>query len=203
MAKDTIPISPGTGTGTVDVAVDTLADGSKIQRMKVSFGDDGNASDVSSATPLPVTSPTDFPDANALAKLEAIRLLLDGTLDVNVLQLPNGLSTEATLQALVAAVTAQAKAADVQPVALTDDSLVERLVLKALAKLTFSTSGLRVDGSGATLTVNIAASQTLATVSQVAACSQVAMGRATVDGQGIQLSQMAFQQSVRRNLSVS
>jgi hypothetical protein len=85
-------------------------------------------------------------------------------------------------------------------------SFIERLCLKALSKLTYSLSGLRVDAGGSSVTASIAASQTLATVTTVQtvnASNAVAMGRASADGQGIQISCLAYQQGFRRNLIVS
>lgn len=87
-----------------------------------------------------------------------------------------------------------------------EESLIVRIALKALAKLTFSSTGMRVDLQNQAVTANIASSQTLATVTTVGQVSQanaVCMGRATPDGQGIQMSQIAFQQGFRRNLTVS
>ncbi len=78
----------------------------------------------------------------------------------------------------------------------TEPSFLERICLKALAKLTFSMFGLRCDISGQNI-------NTVTTVTTVAACNAVAIGRASADGQGIQLSQLAFEQGFRRNLVVS
>ena len=83
-----------------------------------------------------------------------------------------------------------------QRININDLSFVERIVLKALAKLTFSLNGLRVDASGATLAVTISSGtvttvstvSTVTSVTAVAASSNGALGRATPDGQGIQLS---------------
>jgi hypothetical protein len=92
----------------------------------------------------------------------------------------------------------------------TEPSLVERIVLKALAKLTFSMNGLRVDGSGATqpvsgtVTSNIGTG-TLAGVTTVTTVTQanIAPGRYNLDGASLQASYMAFQSGYRRNIAVS
>jgi hypothetical protein len=86
---------------------------------------------------------------------------------------------------------------------LDDDSFLYRISLKLLSKLTFTTGGLRVDASGATITANIAASQTLATVTTVGtvnALNNGALGRVSVDGMGIQMTYCNFQTGFRRNL---
>jgi len=87
-----------------------------------------------------------------------------------------------------------------------EESLIVRTAMKALSKLTFSTTGMRVDLQNQAVTANIASAQTLATVTTVGVVNQantVCMGRSSPDGQGIQLSQIAFQQAFRRNLTVS
>lgn len=209
-----VPITPGTGE---EIATDEI-NGAKFQRVKVTFGPEGDATDASPANPLPVTSPSDFPDAASLAKLEAVRALLaagipvSGTfwqsiqpVSVDELPLPNGASTEATLAqavsalaALLAELQAKTEPGDTQAVAPVDTSLVERLALKALAKLTYTLNGLRVDASGATITANIASNQTLATVSLVNG-----LGYNAANGQAIQQSVAAYQLGFRRNLIVS
>lgn len=95
-----------------------------------------------------------------------------------------------------------------QRVNINDLSFVERIVLKALTKLTFSLNGLRVDASGATVAVTISSGtvttvSTVTSVTAVAASSNGALGRTTPDGQGIQLSYLAFQDGFRRNLALS
>lgn len=54
---DNVAVNEGSGT-TVAVAADEIS-GVKHQRVKVQFGADGSATDVSSAAPLPVTLPAD------------------------------------------------------------------------------------------------------------------------------------------------
>lgn len=250
---DNVPITPGSGA---EIATDDV-DGVQFQRVKVNFGAEGQATDVSPANPLPVTAPTDFPDIASLAKLEAIRAALvagipvSGTfwqptqpVTVTTLPLPTGASTDATLQqvrdrlpatphaqpltdaqlratavpvsmagASTEATLAQAVSAlasiltelqaktepsDTQIVANADMSLIDRLVMTALAKLTYTMSGLRVDASGATVTSNIATNQTLANVTTVGA-----LGYSSQNGQAIQQSVAAYQLGFRRNLVVS
>ena len=84
----------------------------------------------------------------------------------------------------------------IQRVNVNDLSFLERICLKALSKLTFSMTGLRCDISGQNI-------NTVTTVSAVSTASDVALGRASVDGQGIQLSSLAFQSGFRRNLVTS
>lgn len=103
---DNVSITPGTGA---NIAADEI-NGVMFQRVKATFGVDGTAVDVSSANPLPVTAPTDFPDASGLAKLEAVRSLLAAGIpvsgafwpttqpvSVSTLPLPSNASTESTL----------------------------------------------------------------------------------------------------------
>lgn len=78
-----------------------------------------------------------------------------------------------------------------------------RTALSALSKFTFSTTGARVDCGGSSVTVSIAASQTLSTVSNLGSAGNVCLGCTTSNGQSIQLSSLHLQQSFRRNLTVS
>jgi hypothetical protein len=55
---DDVPITPASGLGVVPVAADEIA-GVKHQRVKVQHGADGSATDVSAASPLPVTATSD------------------------------------------------------------------------------------------------------------------------------------------------
>ena len=86
---------------------------------------------------------------------------------------------------------------------LNEPSLIERIVLKLLSRLTFTTTGLRIDAGGSSVVASIAASQTLATVGTVGASNNVSLGRATADGMGIQMSYLAYQQGFRKNLVVT
>lgn len=52
---DNVAVAPATGVGTAPVATDDIA-GVHYQRIKVTFGADGSATDVSGANPLPVTA---------------------------------------------------------------------------------------------------------------------------------------------------
>lgn len=82
----------------------------------------------------------------------------------------------------------------------TEPSLLERIVLKALSKLTFDVGGLRtvaaVSGSLTTVT-------TCSTVTTVSAVNNAALGRTTPDGTGIQMSYLSYQQGFRRNLVIT
>lgn len=89
---------------------------------------------------------------------------------------------------------------------LNEPSLIERIVLKILSRLTFTNTGLRIDAGGSSVVASIAATQTLATVTTVGtvnASNNVALGRATADGMGIQMSYSAYQQGFRKNLVIT
>lgn len=58
----TIPATGTTGTATPVIATDDIA-GVQWQRIKVGFGADGSASDVSQTAPLPVSAKTDLTPA--------------------------------------------------------------------------------------------------------------------------------------------
>ena len=60
---DTVPITAGAGT---IIATDDLG-GTHYQRVKVTFGQDGTADDVSSAAPLPVTAPAATRSTHSIA----------------------------------------------------------------------------------------------------------------------------------------
>ena len=202
---DNVQITPGSGA---NIATDDVG-GVQYQRVKVNFGAEGQATDVSPANPLPVTSPSDFPDTGSLAELQAIHAALTAGIPVsgqfwqttqpvsaNALPLPNGASTEATLAQAVSALAALLT--ELQAKTEPDLDLLTRIALKIIARMTYSTNGLRVDASGATITANIAAAQTLATLTTLAGIAQN-----TQNGQGVQLSHLDFQQSFRRNLVVT
>lgn len=76
-------------------------------------------------------------------------------------------------------------------------SFIERIALKALAKLTFSLTGMRVDCGGSSVAVS---SGTVTTVGTVGTANLVSLGRNTVDGQSGQQSTLLFQSGFRRNL---
>lgn len=137
-------------------------------------------------------------DGATLAALETINANINfpATQPVSAaaLPLPAGAATEATLATMSTALG--------QPLTtnLADEGQLLRYALKALAKLTFTLNGLRTE-------VTLAASQTLATVttvstvSAVSAANAVAMGRNTTDGQGIQLSQLNYNNGFRSRLN--
>lgn len=70
-------------------------------------------------------------------------------------------------------------------------SLIKRL----LAKFTFSLTGLRVDAGGSNVAI------INGTVTTVGNANNVALGRVTADGMGIQMSQLAYNNGFRRNLT--
>lgn len=83
-----------------------------------------------------------------------------------------------------------------------EPSLISRIAEKILSRLTFNPAGLRVDGSGATISTTIS-SGTVTTVTTVANANNVSLGRNSPDGQGIQMSYISYQQGFRKNLVIS
>ena len=125
--------------------------------------------------------PSDYPDAASLAKLEQVRALLAGTLVVS------GPLTDTQLRATPI------------PNANVDDSFLVRWVLKPLARLTFTTLGLRIDCGGSSVSASIAANQDLRSVTGTVS----GLGYNSQLGQAMQQSNHAFQNGFRRNLVVS
>lgn len=146
-------------------------------------------------------APSDYPSAATVQKVEAVRALLAAGLSVNVGNFPATQQVAGSVNVgnLPAdpLTNTQLRAAPV-PAANTDDSFLVRWVLKPLARLTFTTTGLRIDAGGSSVTASIAASQTLATVTNVAG-----LGFNSQLGQSCQQSNVAFQTGFRRNLVVS
>jgi hypothetical protein len=64
--SDSVGYTPGVGA---EIAVDQIA-GIKHQRVKVQFGDDGSATDVSAANPMPITAPGVIAVTGALTNAE-------------------------------------------------------------------------------------------------------------------------------------
>ncbi len=79
----------------------------------------------------------------------------------------------------------------------TEPSFLERIVLKALSKLTFDAGGLR------TVAAVYGSLTTVTTVTTVSAVNNAALGRTTPDGTGIQMSYLSYQQGFRRNLVIT
>lgn len=145
--------------------------GVHYQLVKITHGPADSATPVSAATPMPTTAATT--DAKLDTLITAIGSLLAE------LQL----KPDASEQVLVAQ---------------QDISLLERVALKALARLTFSTTGARVDCGGSAVTASIAASQTLGTVTTVGTVG--ALGRLTQDGVSIQMTQLNYTNGFRARL---
>jgi hypothetical protein len=81
-----------------------------------------------------------------------------------------------------------------------DASFLERIALRALAKLTYTLTGMRVDCGGSS--VAVASLPTLANVTTVAAVTTLAgLGYNNQNGQAIQQSQLAVQCGFRRNIT--
>lgn len=95
--------------------------------------------------------------------------------------LPAGAATEVASQGILGAVLGGFS------------GLIERMAVKALAKLTFSTAGLRVDGSTVTLTVAPSTSAPFYTN----------VGNMMLSGTSISQTQNNFQTGFRRNLTVT
>jgi len=83
-----------------------------------------------------------------------------------------------------------------------EPSLITRIVEHILGRLTFTTAGLRVDASGASVPTTIS-SGTVTTVTTVGTANNVSLGRNNADGQGIQMSYIAYNQGFRRNLVIT
>lgn len=82
----------------------------------------------------------------------------------------------------------------------TDASFLQRLAYRALAKLTYTLTGLRVDCGGSS--VAVASLPTLANVTTVATTTTLAgIGYNNQQGQAIQQSQLAVQCGFRRNIT--
>lgn len=78
-------------------------------------------------------------------------------------------------------------------------SFLTSLAMRAVAKLTFSTVGLRVDCFGSSVVV---ASGTVTNVTTVNSINTLAgIGYNTQNGQGIQQSQLGYQCGFRRNIT--
>ena len=164
------------------------------------------------ATPVPVSGSVAV--SNITQPLTDTQLRANPVLvAADDLPLPTGAAREATVNALIGVVqqvleelSNKPNVADTILTNEVDNAFLERVALKALSRLTFTTTGSRVDCGGTNVTASIAASQTLATVttvSSVASSTNVAMGRTTADGQGIQMSQINFNHGFRRNLTFS
>jgi hypothetical protein len=105
------------GSGGATIATDDIG-GVDHPRVKVEFGADGSATDVSSANPLPTVQTGALPaGANAIGKLAANSGVDIGDVDVTSSALPTGASTAAKQPALGTAGAASADVISVQGVA--------------------------------------------------------------------------------------
>lgn len=127
MAESTPITQPAEGDDTFDIATDEIA-GIRYQRVKAGFGEDGEYSDVSASSPLPVAaSALPLPDGAATqATLAAVLaamgpLATDAGLAAILSKLSSDPATQTTLAAIFARVPAlgQALAAGSVPVVLT------------------------------------------------------------------------------------
>lgn len=123
------------------------------------------------------------------------------------LPLPDGAATDAKVDALISAMAAllaelqlKPDAADLLRVSQEDISMIERVALKAMARLTFTRTGQRVDCSGSSVTASLASNQTLGTVTTVGSANNVALGRLSTSGQSILLSRLNYSNGFRARL---
>lgn len=237
---DNVGYTPGEGA---QIAADDVG-GVLYQRTKLSFGEDGQASDVHEGNPLPVemldaatestlaalkdaadaikvaaealnakavalntgaVSGTVELGAESLAALENVSVAnLPATQPVSAvaLPLPAGAATDAKQDAISAAIGVLLAELQLKPdtgdllrVSAEDLSYIERVALKALAKLTFTMSGLRIDAGGTSVSASIASNQTLSTVTTVGG-----LGRFTADGQSMMLTQLNYTNGFRARL---
>lgn len=143
--------------------------------------------------------------AASLGALETINVgNLPSTQPVSAvaLPLPAGAATDAKQDAIAAAIGVLLAELQLKPdtgdllrVSAEDLSYIERVALKALAKLTFTMSGLRIDAGGTSVTASIASNQTLSTVTTVGG-----LGRFTADGQSLMLTQLNYTNGFRARL---
>lgn len=176
------------GVGEVQCVALVGADGQPITAWPLPTGAATNATLTQVLAALQATLtvavqsfPADYPDTGSLAKLEQVRTLLAGTLAVS------GPLTDTQLRATPI------------PNANVDDSFLVRWVLKPLARLTYTVTGLRVDCGGSSVSASIAANQDLRSVTGTVA----GIGYNSQLGQAMQQSNHAFQTGFRRNLVVS
>jgi hypothetical protein len=174
--SDNTDLNPGSGGD--KISSDDLGGGLKVQRVKIQYGDDGFATDVSVANPLPVVGVVAATDGGgsltvdgtvAISNLPSVQPVNDngGSLTVDSLQLPSALDADGGLKTHVQnTVAVTGPLTDVQlraaalPVSgpLTDAQLrasalpvaqSATVVIKADSAVN-QTSALKVDGSGAT-----------------------------------------------------
>jgi len=87
---------------------------------------------------------------------------------------------------------------------LNEPSLIERIVLKLLSKLTFTNNGLRTEAIIASGTITtVTTVTTCSTVTNVTAVNANAIGRITADSAGIPFTYLAYQSGFRRNLTIT
>lgn len=84
---------------------------------------------------------------------------------------------------------------------LNEPSLIERIVLKLLSKLTFTNNGLRTEAIIASGTITTVT--TCSTVTNVTAVNANAIGRITADSAGIPFTNLVYQSGFRRNLTIT
>lgn len=215
-----VPVDPATGDP-LDAATETTlaALATAVDTLNIAATAIKNAVEALNAKTTAINTGAVALDSATLAALETINAAISGTvaldgatlaaletINANInfpatqpvsaaaLPLPSGAATEATLAAMGTALG--------QPLTtnLADEGQLLRYALKALARMTFTLNGLRAE-------VTLAASQTLATVTTVStvtavnAANAVAMGRNTTDGQGIQLSQLNYNNGFRSRLN--
>jgi hypothetical protein len=164
--SDNYTTPPTTEEGGVTFASDDIG-GVHSPRVKVQFGADGSATDVSSAAPLPVTAAslplptgaaTSAAQATANASLSAIETAVEGTLAVSAasLPLPSG------------AATAASQATAIGHLSAIEAAVEGTLTVGTHAVTQSGTWGVRCqDGSGNALTSKVAGSERAMTVAVV------------------------------------
>jgi len=70
---DNVPITAGSGT---TIATDDVGGGVQVQRVKVTFGADGTATDANSTTPLPAAAPDQTASGSLTASAQSVTLTL-------------------------------------------------------------------------------------------------------------------------------
>lgn len=147
--------------------------------------------------------------AASLAALESVNvanLPVTQPISAAALPLPAGAATDAKQDAMLLAIQALLAELELKPnvgeggaSGSTELDLTENAALRALAKLTYTIQGLRIDCGGSL--VALASNQTLGTVSTVGAANNVAIGRTTAEGSSAMLSRLNYTNGFRARLT--
>lgn len=181
---DNVGYTPGEGA---QIAADEIA-GVLHQRAKVQFGDDGSATDVSAANPLPVA----VVGVSTETTLSALKASVDA-LNAKIAALEGGRMPVALPAGSSGLSNTELRATPLEVIS-SDSQFLEALAFRALAKLTYTLTGQRVDCGGSSVAVS-----SLPTLANVTALAGI--GYNTQNGQAIQQSQLAYQCGFRRNIT--